>query len=790
MPPTPPPSRSILPLLAVAVVVLGALAPLLVRELKRSEVDASMEVFFAADERSMGSFDRLEAMMTERIACLVLLHFDGIFSPEGAALIDEVGKALAALDGVPACFSLTRARRPVRAPGFSLDPRKFVVFEPFLPLSGVESPEEWAALEASVTDYPWARDLLVSRDGKWTMLVAEVERDLSTHEARVRLRTEVEEVVARFRDRVEEVHIGSFPFIEAEVREDIQENGRRFFFFLPILLAVILLITFRSWQVLFCVLAFETMGVGLVPVIFALNGASINLYTGILFPLVAGLQLTFLTHFFAALRWGQGKGFALPVAIEVALRHVLRPSAIAAVTTIIGLLSLLTCDVGLVRDFGWLGAQAVLACFAVTFLPPWLLAKFLLRGQPPRGEAALHAADQVALWLDRLSPLVTRLARRRKLVLGIAAGLVLGAVPGLWGVRTDLRAIEFLSSNSDSRRTMAAVDEHMGGMNLFELEIDCGSPKAIQSPESLAYLERVERFAASVDGVSNVYGYAQIFSMLNELWNRGAPGSRTVPQSVPLIMAMSAIVGGEDFMFEESIHDDEQRRTTVFIRTHDMPAKRYLGILEEIVAFAAAEKPDYVTVDTRSGLHSVLESDRRIVGSQVRSLLLCLVSVFATLCLLWRSLRLAAVAILVNLPPLAAVLALHGYAGIPLNSVTVMVGAVVLGIAVDNGIHLLSFWSEERDRFTDPRDCLRWVLAHKLGPIVCTTAVLVSGLSLFLLSSFPPLADFGELSILALSVALASTVLALPPLLLVAFPNGGAPPAKGTPAAAKDTPLP
>ena len=246
-----------------------------------------------------------------------------------------------------------------------------------------------------------------------------------------------------------------------------------------------------------------------------------------------------------------------------------------------------------------------------------------------------------------------------------------------------------------------------------------------------------------------------------------------MPQNPATIAAMTMIVNSQEFLFAESIYDAALRRTTLFIRTYDMPAERYLSILRRIVAWADENRPPHISIDTKAGLHSVLESDRRIVASQVRSLALCLVAVFATLCILWRSARLALVAILVNVPPLAAVLALHGYAGIPLNSVTVMVGAVVLGIAVDNGIHLLAFWVKERERFDDPADCVRWVMVHKLGPMACTTAVLVSGLGLFLLSRFPPVADFGVLSILALSVALASTTLLLPPLLLIAFNGRG-----------------
>ena len=98
---------------------------------------------------------------------------------------------------------------------------------------------------------------------------------------------------------------------------------------------------------------------------------------------------------------------------------------------------------------------------------------------------------------------------------------------------------------------------------------------------------------------------------------------------------------------------------------------------------------------------------------------------------------------------------------------------------------MLSFWTAERDRFECASTALSFVLAHKLAPIACTTALLVSGLSLFLMSSFPPLADFGRLSILALSTALVATVCVLPPLLLVMLGEGvrvAAAPAREAPA--------
>ena len=61
------------------------------------------------------------------------------------------------------------------------------------------------------------------------------------------------------------------------------------------------------------------------------------------------------------------------------------------------------------------------------------------------------------------------------------------------------------------------------------------------------------------------------------------------------------------------------------------------------------------------------------------------------------------------------------------------------------------------------------MVQRKLGATVCTTAVLVGGLGLFLFSSFPPVADFGALAMVSLTVALATTVLLLPPLVGILF---------------------
>lgn len=754
--------HSVLPLLLVVLALTASLAPWMLDRAEEIAFDASMDVFLAADERTRGSIDKLESLMSDQKVVMVVLSLPDLFSDAGARLVHEAGRALEGLDGVSRVLDLTRAKRPVRSETFTFDVRKLITFEPFLPLESL-SAEEWQQRAELVTSYPWSRDLLVSADGRHTMLVAEIARPLADHAERVALRDDVRATLAPFRDRVDSIHVGSFPFIEAEVQEGIQADVRRFLTVLPLLLLVILLVTFRSVTILVCVLLFEALGMGLLPVLFEWDGSPINLYTALLFPLVAGLQLTFLTHLFSTLQFHLRRGHDLAHALPAALSHVTRPSAIALVTTVLGLLSLLTCDVGLVRDVGRLGAIAVVMVFGVTFAPTWALAAVLRARhapdalQPPRDDGSRR-------WAVRLAPLVDVLVGRRRLVLGLWAVAVLAALPAWSLVRTDLRAIEFLEPESEARASLEFVDTHIGGMNVYELVLDTGRPGGIDELPTLRFLEQVREHAEGLPGVTNVYTYSQIFTLVNGII-QGDGAELALPESQTAIDLIGGVMSTQDFLFQESIADPTGRQTTLFVRTRDMPAEVYLRVLESLMELAEDELPEGMRLDAKAGIHTVLDSDRRIVSSQVRSLALAVLAVWLTLAVLWRDPRLALLAVLANLPALAAVLALLGYAALPLNSVTVMVAAIVLGIAVDDSIHLLSFWREERGRHDDPRDAVREVLAHKLKPMACTTAVLLAGLGLFLGASFPPVADFGLASVTALAVALLSVLLLLPALL-------------------------
>jgi len=141
---------------------------------------------------------------------------------------------------------------------------------------------------------------------------------------------------------------------------------------------------------------------------------------------------------------------------------------------------------------------------------------------------------------------------------------------------------------------------------------------------------------------------------------------------------------------------------------------------------------------------------------------------------LFRSFRLALIAMVPNLGSDIVILGLIGWLGIPLDIMTITIAAITVGIAVDNTIHYIHRFRHEFGRDDD-----YWAAIHRchrtIGRAIYYTSVsIMLGFSVLALSQFKPTIYFGLLTGTAMFVALLANMTILPDL-LVTFHAGGDP---------------
>lgn len=702
-------------------------------------IDSSAGRLLESDPRSREAFQKVNEIIPNSI--LVALEIEDLFSDQGAATLAKASNLVKTVEGYVNVMSLTHSTRPVRE-GFNLD------FKYFIPRHA--SPAQWQEIRKFTTQFPLSRNVLVSEDSKYAILVCQFERPLPDHAAKEAFRREFMSALDQITSEVKGIHVLAFPFIEAEGVNAVKADLTRYLIAAGILIFVVLLITFRSLVAVCAVLILEGTGVLILLGAFQVFDRPVDIYSGILFPLVGGLQLTFVVHYLSALQQAARKRPVFEAA-RAAFREVFPPSCIAALTTVVGLLTLAFAKLPTLTDFGRIGAAAVVAVFLFTFFIPGLLAI-----------GSLPEATEADKKSHKKPPLPIR-GSFGFFILLFSFSLVMSL--GIFKIRTDIRAVEFIESGHPVRESLELLNNDLGGTNIFQMWVDSGKPYGQQTLPMLQYLEDLRAYAYSLDGVSDAYAYSQLYLGLNQIWDGDPDPNGSLPGNPLKLQMFSQLINTSPLLFKDSFVDHQARSALMVIRSKDMPGKEYLALLEDFMSYATEQAPEGVTLKPVKGLHTILQGDRDIVSNQLQTLALTLLLIALLLTLLWLSPKLAGLILLANVPALITIFGMMGFTGYPMNSITIMVAAVILGIAVDDGIHLVSAFRHYKKEGGNSEEAASEALRRKIKPMACTSSILAVFLGLLMLSSFPPVAHFGILSAFGIFAAFIGAVVLLPGLL-------------------------
>jgi len=224
--------------------------------------------------------------------------------------------------------------------------------------------------------------------------------------------------------------------------------------------------------------------------------------------------------------------------------------------------------------------------------------------------------------------------------------------------------------------------------------------------------------------------------------------------------------------------ENNQVRLTVRIKDSDPTLKRNM-LLKKIQADLTG-KLDFKAEDVHLAGTLVLYNNmlQSLYTSQIVTMGFATLSLMAAFVVLFRSLRIAFIAIFPNVLAVSCVLGLMGWLNIPLDMMTITIAAIGVGLADDDTIHYIHRFKHEVEAEGSYQTALYRSHDSTGHAIYYTTVTLVIGFSILSLSNFIPTIYFGLLTVLAISVALMASLTLLPQLLVLIKPYGRKPKAK------------
>ena len=170
--------------------------------------------------------------------------------------------------------------------------------------------------------------------------------------------------------------------------------------------------------------------------------------------------------------------------------------------------------------------------------------------------------------------------------------------------------------------------------------------------------------------------------------------------------------------------------------------------------------------------------DDNLTATLLWSLLTSIIAITILIAFLYMSVRLALVSLIPNVVPIMFAISWHGLLGVPLEGPAVFVAALVLGVAIDDTVHLMTKFQEARKAGLAGPAALRRTFRSIGAAVTNTTVILAVGFTVLLFSAFAPNREIGRMATIMIALAWVADLVVTPALLSYMYPDRSKPSAR------------
>jgi predicted RND superfamily exporter protein len=769
---------------ATLAITIGCLAIIFVRGIG---FNGSPETLARKDD-TYRFYNETRAMFGDDRVIIVAVTTTDVFTATFLERLNRLTNRLAAVAGVDEALSLSNIKAIKRedggvSVGRLIDARS---------LSQADA-GEFARLKQEVTSDPLYLRHYVSADGKTTSVDIFLK---PLGEAETRAVAEQVERVAKSEANGDDIFLAGVPIVDAR---GIRSMFRDTLVLSPVgalLCFGVFLFAFRSfWG---AALPMCALIIGLIWTIglMSLLGRPITLATLSLPTTLMAVGSSYIFHVLNQYRvsmstlsahhdaqseqtaWLEGLTFISPAVI------------VSATATMAGFGALASSAVPTARDMGIFEALGVLGLLALTvgFIP----AALSLLPRHALGKAGPEQQDY-ATWLNSMLENLTALIlfrRRGVLLFTLAATVAIGS--GAMWLQVNTNYLHIFPRQSETVQDAERLHQRLAGAATVQLVVT-GAPGSITDPGFLRAASELEQFALKQSGVDAGISAVDIIKRIDSVLPRPPDFGDSSSHKVTIKEVNDGEIpddpGRLSLIFRDYLSQDEslsrlvsadRSRLVIILRANLFSSNELRELTRQIDEWSVVNLPPGITQRATGSIILLNDASDAVAASQSSSLAIALVTIYLMMVVLFRSFSTGLLALIPNLLPIVCYFGFLGWSGTALDITTSLVASAVLGLAVDNAVHMIRRYrqcvAERRQTaggITVPaalsatdEGWAMWLTMLRTGkPMVLANLMLIAAFLVFVLSSFVPVRIAGILWALGIGTCLLADLIFLPVLM-------------------------
>ena len=436
--------------------------------------------------------------------------------------------------------------------------------------------------------------------------------------------------------------------------------------------------------------------------------------------------------------------------VKTTLTQIGKSVLIAVIATVLGFISLYSSSVPMIKDFGKMLTIGVIISFigSVFLMMPIL---HLRDNSLDKVEKDIKKKVEKETRLDKMLTATTKFVLKFSIPIVVVAIALAGvgfSVDSKIGVETDIET--FMPQDMEALKEIHEIRDVVGSTNQMAIYMQADE---MITKENIAWIDSI-----TID-IENKFKEKVV--------------------DIKSISTLVANITSEDLDFDQYLEvtkdlpvtqkkmfvNEDSNKSVILLNISHMSTeelKTFVSDLETIIDDA----PMDVVVTGQSVLD--VEMVKGLTEGRVKMTVLGLILVFLALLIMYRNLAKAFIPIF----PIELIIGMSAgimyLLGISYTPITATLGALVLGMGTEMTIMLLERYIEEREIGHDKIEAMLTTVT-KIGKATLASGLTtIGGFSVLMISQFVILKDFGLMTVINISLALLSTFIVLP-IIIVLF---------------------
>jgi len=449
---------------------------------------------------------------------------------------------------------------------------------------------------------------------------------------------------------------------------------------------------------------------------------------------------------------------------------------LAALTTMVGLSALIFTPLVPIRTFGFMSAFGIFVALLQTL---FLLPAFLYYWSPVSHEKEIHSAAAAEknhaerVFQALLHKIYSAVVKAPVVIIVgflVVTVIVSLAIPR---VKVDTSFTKLAKRGLGFTESLEMIDRYFGGANSVEIVVNTNRTDGIK--DALLF-QAVEDFSQTVlkerpEFVPRINSIASAVKESYRVLKGGEERYYRIPGDTRTLSQVLFTYESVDPESRRLMVDDDWSALRISLQVYTKSSYEYTGFMDDLDRwidqyFTPLNKPDLVVTKT-GGIPMMMKIIQYISLSQLKSFALALSVVSVILLVVFGSVKYGLIAVIPNLTPIAVMMGIAGWFGIDLDTDTLIVMPLAIGIVVDDTIHFMTHYRAEIARGSSTVEAIEVSIKEVGQAMMFTSFILMFAFLIFLISIYIPFVNFGIMAASAIAVALLADLFLLPALLLI-----------------------